>query len=398
MDRSIFLAWWRVIRTAAIAVGLLLSFIVVIEVLRVYLILRDFSPGLGLCFLALLVGGVIWVVARFLAALWSLPRAPVPPQVSDPYHLSPEEAITCADFLQHRILQLRENSRLSATEQDSLDRALSRLDESADQDTIVEIQSHLSRLLTPIDRIAERIVQDCVRDVMLAVVLSPYRSADLLVVIYRNGQMILQLAQLYQTRPAPIEQLRILKDVLAIVATVNFLNFTEKFIEQLSEQVPLVGQLMGDMSQGFGAGLLTSAAGHAAIERCKSLGPWNRAVAQRHLAQRMSRFAGDVKEIFRADILPKLRPRLLDFAGAWDRISTAFDAAVDGMSDWTWRPVTTRGSAFAAATLRSSGAAWRGIRSGTKGIGDRSKSFFLEGKARLTGSRNREAHNRDRGA
>lgn len=391
MDTSIFLAWWRVIRTAAIVVGLLLSFIAAVEVLRVYLILHEFSPWLGFGFLALLVSGVIWVGVRFFAAWWSLPRAPIPPQVSDPYHLSREDALACANFLQYRILQLRENPRLLPPEQDSLDRAFQRLEESQDQDTITEVQAHLTQFLRPLDQIAEGIVQNCVRDIMLAVVLSPYRSADLLVVIYRNSQMILQLAQLYQTRPAPIEQLRILKDVLTIVATVNFLNFAEKFIEQLSEQVPLVGQLMGDMSQGFGAGLLTSAAGHAAIERCKSIGPWNRTIAQQHLAQRMSRFAGDVKEIFRTDVLPKLRPRLPNLIGVWDKISAAFDTAVDSMSDWTWRPVTTRSSAFAAATLRGSSAAWRGIRSGTKGIGDRSKSFLLEGKARLTGARNQEA-------
>ena len=74
---------------------------------------------------------------------------------------------------------------------------------------------------------------------MIAVVLSPFRSADLLVVLYRNGQMILRLAQLYQTRPAPVEQLRIVRDVLAVVATVNLLNFTEKFVEQLFERVPV---------------------------------------------------------------------------------------------------------------------------------------------------------------
>ena len=104
---------------------------------------------------------------------------------------------------------------------------------------------------------------------MIAVVLGPFRSADLLVVLYRNGQMILRLAQLYQTRPAPVEQLRIVRDVLAVVATVNLLNFTEKFVEQLFERVPVLGQLAGDVTQGVGAGLLTSATGHAAMNRAR---------------------------------------------------------------------------------------------------------------------------------
>lgn len=384
MNSSAFLALWRLVRSAAITAGVLLSVVAVVELLRVYVTLRDVSPSLGAAFALLIVGGIAWVVVRFLAALWSLPQAPAPPEVADPTRLSSSEALACAGFLQHRIRQLRANMQFSSPSRESLDSILGRLREAADQKAIFQSQAEMNRILEPLDSAAERIVQECVRDVMVAVVLSPYRSADLLVVLYRNGQMVRRLAQLYQTRPAPIEELRILRDVAAIVATVNFLNFTEKFIEQLLERVPGLGQLAGDLTQGIGAGLLTSAAGHAAIQRCKSIEPWSRQCAQEQLAHRMSGFATDVKDIFKAEVLPRLRPRVPDFAALTDRLSVAFDAAVDGMGNWVWRPVTTRGSRFAAATIRGSASAWRGMRTGSQGIGKRSKLLFERGRARLS--------------
>ena len=332
------LAWWRLIRAAAVAAGALLSFLAVVEVLRAYLILREVSPWLGFGFIGLLVLGLGWLAWRFLIAFWSLPRAPAPPEVADPLQLSADEALECAAFLDHRIRQLLENSRLSDASA-ALGEVASRLRAEATPAGVARAQTELAEILLPLDERAERIVRECVRDVMLAVVLSPYRSADLLIVLYRNGRMVLELAQLYQTRPSPIEQLRIAKDVVAIVATVNFLNFTEKFLEQLLERIPVLGQVGGDVTQGVGAALLTSATGHAAIARCKSITPFSRAVAQAQLAQRMSRFARDVKAILNEEVLPKLRPRFPALGGASEKLSAAFDATVDGMSDWIWRPI-----------------------------------------------------------
>lgn len=389
MDTSVFLAWWRLVRIAALAIGVLLSVLAVVEIVRVYVILRELSAWLGVGFLLFLVAGMAWLVGKFFAAFWSLPRAPAPPEIVDPARLSPTEVLASAGFLQHRITQLQHNPLLAESQRESLEAALGQLRESVDREVVSQSQAEINRILAPLDDAAERIVQSCVRDVMVAVVLSPYRSADLLVVLYRNGQMILRLAQLYQTRPAPVEQLRIARDVLAVVATVNFLNFTEKFVEQLLERVPLLGQLAGDVTQGVGAGLLTSATGHAAIHRCKSIDPWSRQIAQERLARRMSRFAHDVQAILKVDILPKLRPRLPEFKSVADRLSAAFDATIEGMGGWVWRPVTTRGSTFAAATVRRSAKTWEGFQIGAKGIGTRSKSLLAEGVARLSRLRGR---------
>lgn len=375
MDTSAFQLWLRLIKTTAIFFGVLLTFFAFIEVARAYVFLREISPWLGYAFLVALIGGLLWLTGGFLNAFLRLPRAPAPPEVADPDNLTPAEAMACAGYLQHRIKQFIKNPRLPAADHQLLEETHIQLSKSTSQPVIQRSRDDLNRILAPLDQAAEKMVQNCVRDVMAAVVLSPFRSADLLVVLYRNGQMILQLAQHYQTQPTLSEQLRIFRDVLAIVATVNFLNFTEKFLEQLFQGIPIIGTVAGDLSQGVGAGLLTSATGHAAIQRCKCIDPWNRVAAQKGLVKRMPQFARDLKAIVSSDVLPKLLPRMPDSKSVSDRVLMAFDATINGMGAWVWRPVATRGSAFASATVRGGASAWHGLRSGTQGMAKRLNVF-----------------------
>jgi hypothetical protein len=68
----------------------------------------------------------------------------------------------------------------------------------------------------------------------------------------------------------------------------------------------------------------------------------------------MSSFAQDVRAILKADVLPKLRLRLPEFTSVAGLLTAMFRATVVGMGDWVWRPVTTRGSTSADATIRRS--------------------------------------------
>jgi uncharacterized membrane protein YcjF (UPF0283 family) len=393
MDKSALQVWWRLFRSVMIFLGILLSFLAVVEILRVYIILRDFNSWVGLGFIALLVCCILWLLIKFIIAFKRLPSAPSPPKILETDTPTQEELLACGHFLIHRMHQVLNNPKLADSEREFVDLALSRLSDkltnSLTEETILEAQEALMKIFKPIDESAERIVHECVRDVMLGVALSPYRSADLLIVIYRNGRMILQLAQLYYTRPAPAEQIRIFKDVIAIVATVNLLNFSEKFVEKLFTQIPILGQVAGDLSQGVGAGLLTSATGHAAIERCKSVYAWNRGEEQKHLANKMSSFVIDVKNIFQADLIPRIRPRLPEVTAVTEKVSKAFDSTAESMDQWIWSPVTKQSQALASATLRGSSTVLNGISSKSKTISQLSKSFFIKGKSLLgkTGGR-----------
>ena len=87
----------------------------------------------------------------------------------------------------------------------------------------------------------------------------------------------------------------------------NFLNFGNKLLEGILGGVPMVGRFADDVAQGIGAGFLTSAVGHAAMERCESFHGWERTAAVATLSADSRRFLEDVRDIFLKDVYPSMR-------------------------------------------------------------------------------------------
>jgi hypothetical protein len=203
---------------------------------------------------------------------------------------------------------------------------------------------------------------------MMAVTLSPYPSVDLMVVVYRNGAMVLRLIRIYASRPAAREQLLILRDTLRVVATVNFLNVSRNLMESLFSKLPVIGPVVDDIAQGLGAGLLTSAAGHAAVGRCAAFRGWDKEEATETLARQARTFLADVKNIFTKDVLPEIKGRIraetpaeaVEDPGFWNTVAKGISAAVDTTASTVdaliLRPATagTQGVVRAASTVASS--------------------------------------------
>lgn len=104
--------------------------------------------------------------------------------------------------------------------------------------------------------------------------------------------------------------LLITRDVLRIVATVNYMNYGQKVTEQLISSTPLTGRTSGEIAQGFGAGLLTSVAGHSAIYRCSAYRPWNKEIAVQTMSIHAKTFMNDVSNILIQDIFPLIKNKL----------------------------------------------------------------------------------------
>ncbi len=204
-----------------------------------------------------------------------------------------------------------------------------------------------------LDQKAEEEIGNSVRDIMIGVTLSPYRAADLFIVIYRNAAMVLRVMRIYNSRPMMTEQVLIFRDVLRVVATVNFMNFGQKLMDQLFSHVPYVGRALEDFAEGIGAGLLTSVAGHGALYRCRAYRGWNQEEAVRDLTSHVKRLLGDVKNIFKKDVLHRMRNRVYSTAnpaetkdpGFWDKtmngVSTALDATESVMVNMIKKPLVT---------------------------------------------------------
>ena len=134
------------------------------------------------------------------------------------------------------------------------------------------------------------------------------------------------------------EQISILLDVFRVVATVNYLNFSQKLIEKIFSSVPAVGKFVDDIGQGIGAGLLTSLAGYGAIYRCRAYKTLDRDELDLKIANQIKRFVIIVNGIFKSDVLPKMRTRIISIipndqiknAGVfWQKTSDSICNAID---------------------------------------------------------------------
>lgn len=338
--------WWRIIRTAILATGVLLSFFVFVEILHIYSILRDVWPPFGYTFLFIIVAGLGGSLIYIFQIIKKTPKVLTPPNIEDFASISQIECRAYCDYLREYLKRLADNPSLSSehgeiainniielSKRIESEQKMSALLKSID---IVETEC-IKPLLSKLDQKAEIEVSKCVRDIMIGVTLSPYKAADLFIVIYRNSAMVLRIMKVYNTRPLLHEQILIFRDVLRVVATVNYMNFGQKLMDQFLSRVPYVGQVLDDCAQGIGAGLLTSAAGHGAIYRCRAYRGWNQEVAVQTMSSHVAGFMKDVKSIFKQDVWPQMRSRIYstsptektDDPGFWEKTTNGISAALD---------------------------------------------------------------------
>jgi uncharacterized membrane protein YcjF (UPF0283 family) len=329
----------------ALVAGVLLSLIAVSEVLDLYLSLRELSPLAATVFATLgmltLAGGVTYVGVRWYT---HPPVLLAPPRTDE----IARDLARHAGYLGRYLHRLSDNPLLDRERQRQARAAARRLANStaataAELEVLVrEIEETTALpLLAVLRASAEGEVRRCVRDVMAGVTLSPYRSSDLLIVLYRNGAMVFRLAELYGGRPRLGEQVAIARDTLRVVAAVNFLNLGNKLLEGLFAGVPMLGRFADDVAEGLGAGFLTSAVGHAAMERCEAFHGWDRVEAVESLGANSGRFLADVRDIFLKDILPSMRTRVPqpDWDRLGDSIRSALDATMSGVDGLVTQPV-----------------------------------------------------------
>ena len=102
-------------------------------------------------------------------------------------------------------------------------------------------------ILPKLDDKAKTTIEKEARAVGAATALSPYGLIDAVVVLWRNGKLVLRVAEIYGARPGWWESLRLMRNVFG---NVLFAGLSQEM------QTALVGKL--------GAGWLTKLAGHAA--------------------------------------------------------------------------------------------------------------------------------------
>lgn len=338
--------WWKIIRTAILVIGVLLSFLAFVEILHVYVILRDAYSLLGYAFLLLIATGLIWSLVYVFLNIKKRPKVLLPPNIEDLASASLKECRFYSKYLIRYLQRLSQNPNLTDEDVNLAIQKITRLEELIESDRqasalfgeINKIEKEtVEPLLSKLDEKAESEVRKCIRDIMLAVTLSPFRAVDLVIVIYRNAGMVLRVMKFYNSRPLLAEQILILRDVFRVVATVNYLNLGEKLIEDLFSWVPFIGRSLGDVAQGTGAGLLTSVAGHSAMYRCRAYRRWEQEILVQTSSGHIKEFMKEVKNIFTQDVFPKMRSKVFSTApadqtalpGFWEKTINGISSALD---------------------------------------------------------------------
>jgi hypothetical protein len=262
------------------------------------------------------IGLLIWLVIYVWGNLAVFPQPLNPPKIDDCAAASDHQLKKYLRYLKRFLLRLIANPNLSDDDHAQITEALAKLQgqTSFDRQTCLALiesveNNTIKPALKKLDVLASRQVRDSMRDIMVGVTLSPYKSADLLIVIYRNLVMVVRIVKVYRVRPALSEQLRIFSDIINVIATVNYINMGRNLIEALASRVPGIGRFVDDIAQGIGAGFMTTITGHAAMDRCRAFRGWNAVEAKRHLLSHVGDFYNDVKDVFFKDVWSGIRGR-----------------------------------------------------------------------------------------
>ena len=347
--------WFRLLRTAVIVIGAVFSFFALMEVVRAYQTLRGVHPILGYVFLAVILLLVAWLTGRFILSILSRPTVLIAPTIPDPDKATPRQLRRYARYLCRYLRRLAVNSLLTDEQRTAACKTAEALavatrstrDPDALRQAIVDTETNgLAPLLERVDAHAAGHVRDCMRDVMIAVAVSPYKALDLFIVVYRNLAMVRHVIYTYNARPRLREQLQIGWDILAVVATVNYIHMGKNLIEGLGSRVPGIGRFIDDIAQGMGAGFMTTIVGHAAIDRCRAFRGWNTQAAKRRLGAHVEDFYRDVRDLFTRDVLPSLLRRVGDTSReTMDRVVGAIDETGRAAANFVRVPIRAASAA-----------------------------------------------------
>jgi uncharacterized membrane protein YcjF (UPF0283 family) len=345
--------WRKAVRIVVIA-GAVLALFVFVEVARAYETLYALHPWIGNAFGAAVLLLLAWLLADLVGMLWREPPVLLPPPRLDAETASRSEIMRHVRYARALARRLPLNPLLNADHRDALRRAGEELEAlaalRAGNDALLKGLRHaadeaLAPAFRALDREAEKTVRRHVSQVMAGVTLSPWRSADLYIVLQRNLAMIGAVIRVYSSRPRWREQWSILQDVMGVVAIVQYMSFGTRLCERMFARIPFVGRFVDDIAQGVGAGLMTSVTGHATIQRCSAFRGWNREQARRTVAAGLQRFSTDIRKVLFDDVMQQLRERVRAEA-RWgredpERVVLAFDKGVEEALDDTEREMDT---------------------------------------------------------
>lgn len=139
--------------------------------------------------------------------------------------------------------------------------------EHSDQE---QLQLFDQLVLAPLDKQAKRVIWRASSETSLAVAISPFALADMLVVVWRASRMLREIAQCYG---APIGQLRSLAMLKRALAALFWAGSSELALDMASDLISteLTTKFSARAGQGLISGLLVARLGNLAVQQLRPL-------------------------------------------------------------------------------------------------------------------------------
>lgn len=365
-----FARLWKLTVRIAGAALVVLGLLLIIELLRAYQTLHAAHPYAAYAFVVVIAGLIVWLAVRLLGGWRMRPRPLRCPDVGDLDQAELADLQRYGRYLTRYLRRLGHNRALSPERRgEATTGALhlrSGLRASRDREAAAAVlqrteSASVEPLLAELDALADREIRDCVVQVMIGVAVSPWDALDLLIVVYRTGGMIPRITQIYNSRPSFREQWTVFADTLRIVGMIKFARLTGALMRNTA-RLPVAGRVLEPMVQAVGAGVITSAAGHAAKHRCRAFRAWNRQEEAQRLAGRIGQYLSDCSRSAWENVAPILRAQVVGASAAtWGRLRESLDAAV-GM------------------TARTAETYVRNVNSATQGVSRRGRGVWTRGR------------------
>ena len=294
----------------------LLSFAIILEVIRAYEILYSLHPYVGYIFIGLLIALTVYLIYQ-IKPLFNFRSAPTPPNFSKDKPLSNKQIKHYEIYLNSVNIRLQKNELLQKTHNAGLMELkdnlalLSKLSANRTKffDKFEQIEvDYIEPLVVQLDKKAEAVVGDNVGLITIGTALSPYRSLDVYIVLVRNFRMVNQIIKIYRTSPTFLETIKVFYDIIKIVAAVNIINAMDNIWTGIGRHIPLVGNYGEAISEGLFSGLLTSVTGHAAIDRCRTYKPLSYEETALKFRGKLKNWAWDVLDIIKRHAFDKIIP------------------------------------------------------------------------------------------
>jgi len=289
----------------------------------------ELNSYIGYIFSFVIVALVLQLITKYFITIISLKKASAPPE-----YLMQEEPTQPELRRYRRFLTQRQQQLMKHPDYDpSGVKLLSNNTRLMNVEMINKSKNAVEQMVKPLDEKAEREIFNGIRDVMIGVIFSPYRSLDVFVVLYKNVKMVNTISTIYNTRPGTAVQIKIMKDILQLALTINVMNVGDKVIENILSIVPGTGQNANDVAQGIGAGFFTSVIGFSAMRRCRNIDQWSIQEQQDKFKKNISSMVTIISKIIVSDTGSRLKSLFPDVKDIGTKIGHAVESSFEATKD-----------------------------------------------------------------